>query len=780
MWVRPGRAMVWSDTEGYAQAYSEGVAPGHRFELYLTPESVVVGKVVRAGDGSPVADAEVWVERGDSSSITMSGGSGAVFTDAGGNFRVDGLSPGAYKARAMADDAIGVAAEQVVLGLGETSEPIVIQAHPAFYAEGRIVVADGDGCDDGSVHLRDAAQNSEGFGQPEPDGQLRARGLLPGTYEVTVHCPGHLLAESYPPVVVRDAHVSGLRWEVERGQAIRGVVVDAAGKPAPGLDVGAFSKPDPEQPRARSTTASQRSDEQGRFELAGLLPGAYQVTVNAWSMPRAVPAEPINVMLPDDEDVDDLRIELPAAGEVRGSVRDAKGQPITQVQLQILATRGSQTTRTADDGTFRFAEVPAGEHRLIASRAGNLLRPPGASDDEPAERKVEVKVGDVVTVDLVVAGPAGRITGVVRDEGGAIVADAFVEASREPESAAAAAGEGARARWRASIDRPRLTDADGRFTIDGLLPGKYAVRALRRGGGEALVEHVALGESVELTIEATGRLAGTVSVDGGGVPAQFTVRIHDKTTGFSRRDKFFRTGGAWSFAAVPQGSYEVAVDAPEGTQKLTVPLAAGEVREGVRVELAGMVKVRGTVVDLEGAPVPGVEVRISADGSYSVGQNEADRRHVSDDAGHFEIERAPVGVVALIAWPPPAGDHEMAQSTVKLVGGQPEVSLPPVRLVKKRVAAGATAGDLGYTLKRAEPTDDPLARRLVVAVVRRGGPAAAAGLQVGDEIVTIDGHDVTGANAYLQNSLLKVPPGTVVRIGLARGAILELTAEKMP
>ena len=140
LWVRPGRAMVWSDTEGYAQAYSEGLAPGHRFELYLTPESVVIGKVVRAGDGSPVADAEVWVERGDSSSMTMSGGGGAVFTDAGGNFRVDGLSPGAYKAHAMADDALGVAPEQVVLGLGETSEPIVIKAHPAFYAEGHVVV----------------------------------------------------------------------------------------------------------------------------------------------------------------------------------------------------------------------------------------------------------------------------------------------------------------------------------------------------------------------------------------------------------------------------------------------------------------------------------------------------------------------------------------------------------------------------------------------------------------------------------------------------------------
>jgi hypothetical protein len=76
---------------------------------------------------------------------------------------------------------------------------------------------------------------------------------------------------------------------------------------------------------------------------------------------------------------------------------------------------------------------------------------------------------------------------VVRDADGGVVSDAFVEASREPESAAAVPGEAARARWRSSTERPVLTDADGRFTLVGLLPGRYSVRAQRRGGGEGLL-----------------------------------------------------------------------------------------------------------------------------------------------------------------------------------------------------------------------------------------------------------------------------------------------------
>ncbi len=73
-----------------------------------------------------------------------------------------------------------------------------------------------------------------------------------------------------------------------------------------------------------------------------------------------------------------------------------------------------------------------------------------------------------------------------------------------------------------------------------------------------------------------------------------------------------------------------------------------------------------------------------------------------------------------------------------------------------------------------------MAARLIVAVVRPGGPAAAAGLQVGDEIVSVDGHDVTGPRTYLHGSLTHALPEATITLGLARGVTVPIVVGKQP
>ncbi|MBA3546823.1 MAG: carboxypeptidase regulatory-like domain-containing protein [Nannocystis sp.] len=777
-WVKPGQIGVRAQADGYANGSDDGVAPGHQFEIFLTPEAVLIGKVVRAADGTPVEGARVTAGAG-----AWSWSDAAEVTDAGGNFRLDGLEPGAYKPVAEADDVMGKAREQAILGLGETSAPILIEAHPAFFVEGKIITAEGKACDSGWLSLKDHANSRDARAQIEADGLVRARGLLPGEFQVTIRCSGKISAERYERVTITDKSVEGLRWEVTEGRAIRGVVIGAGDKGVDGIDVRAVAKADPSKPRAQQTSSySGRSDAGGRFELAGLLPGEYEVVLSAWSQPRAVPEKPTAVKLSADRDVEDLRITLPASGELKGTLRDPQGRPVNDAEVSLFDGKRGQSAKVADDGSFRFESVAPGEYRARATRNWNAMRAPGTSDDDVQGEKVSIKAGGVETVKLVVAGGAEKIAGVVRDEGGGPVADAFIEATLESDSAAAASSGAARdGRWGSFFGgTPNLSDPDGRFALKELAPGKYTLRAHRKGGGEAILEHVEAGSDVVLTIAATGRLSGTVALRDAGAPEDFTISVEDEKTGFRRNDSFFRTGGAWSLAELPAGTYKVKVGAGGGSAEVEAKMIAGQDTTGLRIELAPKVTVRGTVVDLEGKPVPGLNVGVSGGVAYSRGDEQ--KLNVTDDAGRYEIAQAPTGKVRISVYPQGGNGDDYGYTSMwsVIAASESAVELPPVRVAKKRVKQGETAGDLGLGLKQAEPGADPLLFRCIIAVVRPGGPASAAGLIPGDEIVTVDGQAVSGANSYLFSTLTMTVPGTVVTLGLARGASVQVTAGVMP
>lgn len=779
MWVKPGGVNMWARADGYASGNDEGLAPGHVFEVFLMPEAVIVGKVVRAGDGAPIEGAKVEAIAGEG------WGSGqTAFTDAGGNFRIDELEPGAYKAKATAEDAMGKSNEQVVLGMGETSEPQVIEAHPAFTIEGRIVTEAGEACDLGSLNARDRANDRGGWQEADPDGLVRMEGLLPGEYAIELSCRGFVSAEKYEPVKIVDASVTGVKWVVEAGGTIRGVVVDDAGKPVPDLRLSAGPKSDPGKPRARQTSAwGGETDEAGVFELGGLLPGTYEVSVNNWSANRAVPDKPTEVTLTAGKDAE-VKITLPATAELRGRVRDSNGKPVKKATVSLSGGTQWTSVNAADDGSFVIEHAPPGEYRVIARQGWDLIRTPGTRDDDPQGVKVSLAAGAKEKIELVVEDLSGTITGTVQAEGGP-VGDALVEATRESESAAAASGGGARdTRWLHWYKTPEMTDQDGKFTLTGLAPGKYTLRAHRNGGGEALKEHVAVGAEVELTIALPGSLAGTVKVRGGDAPEEFRVNVIDEATGYRRADTFFRTRGAWRIPEVPQGKFKVTAAAGEGSQELEVVLDEGEAKTDVRFELAPKVTVRGTVVDLEGKPVPGMRVMVgAASGGMFAWGGEDEKQHITDDRGHFEVPRAPVGKVEVYVMPRNWGatdEYGWTSVPAVLADAGPVVELPPIRVAKKRVKEEEVAGDLGYRVKEEEPGADPAARQLVVAVVRPGGPASAAGLQIGDVITQVDGHDVGGVHAYLHDTLTQVLAGTQVTLGLARGASVQVTAGKKP
>lgn len=86
-------------------------------------------------------------------------------------------------------------------------------------------------------------------------------------------------------------------------------------------------------------------------------------------------------------------------------------------------------------------------------------------------------------------------------------------------------------------------------------------------------------------------------------------------------------------------------------------------------------------------------------------------------------------------------------------------------------------GDLGVRFKE-PPVDvpEPDLMEHVVSFIRPGGPASGSGLAIGDTVISIDGHDVTGPRAYLFSTLATVPPGTTLTLGIAGGKTVRVTA----
>ncbi|MCY1054764.1 carboxypeptidase regulatory-like domain-containing protein [Nannocystis sp. SCPEA4] len=760
--VRPGKHGVQALAEGYAPGGVWATVPGQTAQMQLLPEAVLVGRVVRASDGLPVADATVAARRGSPQ---------VAVTDADGNFRIGQLRPGLFKPRVEADGYTGMAEGQVHIGIGETSAPVLVRVHPATLVRGKIVGPGGASCAEGSVTLTDPATRRMAWATVEADGEVTVRGLLPGTYAVTVTCAGHVPEDSYEAIAVGEAPIEGLTWKVQAGQAIRGKVVDARGAAALVEAVLAH-------PQAAARGAGRALDGKvgpdGSFHLIGARPGAYSIEVSPG--PGRPPPPRVPVEVPEGRDVEGLEIRLQDGSEVRGRVIDGAGRPVARASVRLRGAQTSGSQESDDDGRFTLQGVQPGQYRATAAIDFVVLKRPGQQPEEVPGVPVEVRAGAATEVEIVVEARDGRITGQVVDAAGGPVADAFLDWTREAEP-------GTMGSWVVAPPQPKLSDGEGRFEISGLSPGTYAITASRRGSpGQGTVEHVAVGAATVVTIPETGEIGGSVRIAGGGAPEWVKVSASEASRRVWADDEFFRTSGRFTLPGLGPGTYVVRAESGEGAAEATVTLGEGEVRRDVELVLAPRVTVRGRLVDVEtGAPVVGMDVRVQAT-QGGLGGDRTGSRHVTDAQGRFEVSGVTVGPVTVSASPAnrdyASGDYAATSATV-LLEGTGTVELAPIAVARRRAPADQPAADLGFSVLPVPAEQAPGTARVVVALVRPDGPAGRAGLRAGDEIVAVDGHSVVGPGHHLFRPLTTVASGRTLQLTLGRGETIAVTAEAL-
>ena len=298
--------------------------------------------------------------------------------------------------------------------------------------------------------------------------------------------------------------MTGLSWQVTRGQAIRGAVLDAGGKPVRGHQRLRQREAGPEPAAGPADQHLGRRDR--RPGRASSSPGCCLAGTRSASRPGAAALDAAQARDGDPAEGQGPRrcgssCRRPASCGARWC--DEAGKPVKGVSVAIndgirhqrgLRRRRGQlplrrTWRPATIASRRGAAGPA------RSAPGRQRRRRAGREGQGQER-VRWRRSSWSSRAAPARSPGSCATPTVGRWPTHSSRRRASRPARRRRPAVRCVTVGGAASW----GTPHLTDHDGRFTLTDLANGKHSLRAHRKGGGEALLEHVEAGGDVVLTI----------------------------------------------------------------------------------------------------------------------------------------------------------------------------------------------------------------------------------------------------------------------------------------
>jgi len=474
-------------------------------------------------------------------------------------------------------------------------------------------------------------------------------------------------------------------------------IAQASGTPTGAIRVRAIDK-ETGRPLARATVVLVRidgerevdslempTDERGGLTFDALEPGRYRGAVTARQHLREpLGADDSAITVTGNQTVE-ITVAVPRARAVNVRVVDTFGDPLSHVAVQAIAQDGggsssSSFEHTTDDlGRLRIFDLPPGRYTLCAEggsfgvpsdtpRGDRLLRTCYPSTDEAHAEAVRVGPSDVDGIEIQMRrGRTYTISGVVPGAPSPWKAGAVFSIVRF----AADRTEGSRI----------ALDADGRFRIVDVQPGRYAIqgwvsdltqppesRSETAAFAEVRVEDADV-DGVVLALTNTVVVQGRIAPEDPGATlpdSDVTIKARlagehlpgsgSALTGDVTADRTFTIAGVFGrrmldLSEVPRGWYvkSIRYDGKEIIDAAT-EFKGGRDAPALDVMLSNRgAIVTGTVVDGSGAPsraLVGMLRTTPADGSVAV----AAWRETSRD-GTFSIGPARGGDYVIVAVP---------------------------------------------------------------------------------------------------------------------------------
>ncbi len=451
-----------------------------REEAAGAPQGEITGRVLSTETREGIEGAEV----------TWSSARGAFSTRSGaaGLFTFRPPEAGAYQlASAKADRFLpfgpewGKSPVAVTFRPGQRVSGVTVELTPAPEILGRVVDATGQPAPQASVRIL--------VPRKEALFPMRDRFTTDAKGEVRFEAAPYAVVEAFHPTLgsgserleagVRELVITLEPHAADAGTrvALKGRVVHD-GEPAPGALVHAASALSI-FPRTFGSSEGYRelTDADGRFEIAELQPGTYDVSAHLLG---TAPAHRFDVAVPAKEE---LVLELGSGPKLSGRVTDEGGEPVPAFELTVHWRKAPLERLTVveagfvdPDGRYLVEGIADGDYELELRSAGFVT----------ATRRVSVK-GDTRADVTLMRGL--RVTGVVRE------AD-----SRQPIPGAKVALEG--------TDRATVTAADGTFVLEGMSPAGFSLQASAEGHNTRVVGVSQPSAPVELELTKVAPDAG--------------------------------------------------------------------------------------------------------------------------------------------------------------------------------------------------------------------------------------------------------------------------------
>jgi hypothetical protein len=235
-------------------------------------------------------------------------------------------------------------------------------------------------------------------------------------------------------------------------------------------------------------------------------------------------------------------VDAASTGTIRGTVTDANGDPVADVQVLALGDgfysnitdASGKYTLTVTPGSYQMGFYPPPDSGLLS-----FEYPTGVTVAAGATRVIDVVLSEAGSVEGTVTGPGGVLLPTV---------DVIIESDVD-----------------AALDR---TDVNGHYSLTGLRPGPHALGVVpppTYGLAPTFVYPVEVvsGEVVDLDVElvAGGTIAGVVTGPGDvPLPGVEIEVFGEAASGFTTTN----LDGEYSVEGLPAGTYDLTFLAPRG------------------------------------------------------------------------------------------------------------------------------------------------------------------------------------------------------------------------